>query len=238
MELTDSTVVEVPGEVETADDVVAALQVAAGEWDRWAADLRSTADRLEAKARVCRDTIALLTGQGLPLEWPAVEPATVEVPGPPPAPQRRGRPRSGAVPPLEDVAAVANAAIAAGNMPLGALADHFGKPASTVRNWLYRARKARLVDPEPSGVRVIEDHTVPEVPVPMPELQLVADTYREAVTVGRKPIQTIVDRFDATREQAHEWVNLARAAGLLPPRDEPQVPGVLPAGPGGRGLIG
>lgn len=152
--------------------------------------------------------------------------------------RQAGRPRSGAVPPLEDVASVANAAIAAGNMPLHALADHFGKPATTVRNWLYRARKAGLVDSEPSGVRVIEDHTVPEVPVPMPELQLVADTYREAVTVGRKPIQTIIDRFDATREQAHEWVNLARAAGLLPPRDEPQVPGVLPAGPGGRGLIG
>lgn len=93
MELTDSTV-EVPGEVETADDVVAALQVAAGEWDRWAADLRSTADRLEAKARVCRDTIAHLTGQTLPLEGPAVEPP-VQVPGPPPcsaASQEEGAP--------------------------------------------------------------------------------------------------------------------------------------------------
>lgn len=250
-------------EVAMLDDVVAALEAAAGEWSRQVVELREAADRLEAKAATCRSTVAELLA-GLAEDTPDI-PAAPAVPGPPPAPEppakpkrprkkapapvptdpatttttppasssvKAGRPRSGGVPPLEEVAAVANAAIEAGQLPLEALVEHYGKPATTVRNWLYRARQAHLVATgSGSGLKVVEDHTVPATPVPMPELQLVADTYVEAVTVGRKPIQTIVDRFDATRDQAHEWVALARAGGLLPPRDEPQVQAELPKAP-------
>ena len=123
---------------------------------------------------------------------------------------------------LDEVAAVVAAGHAAGQLPLAALVAHFGKPESTVKNWLHRARTAGLIAPSPrAAIKVIEDNTLPTVPVNMPPLQEIADTFREAVAVSRKPIQTIVDRYDCTREVANEWVALARAAGLLPPKGEP-----------------
>ena len=98
-----------------------------------------------------------------------------------------------------------------------------------VKRWLLRAKNAGLINPPPpAALKVIEDNTLPTVvdacDATREHLQIVAETYKEAVTVGRKPIQTIVDRFDCTREVAQQWVDQARAAGVLPPRHEPAVP--------------
>lgn len=155
-------------------------------------------------------------------------PVTPAPPKAPPAALERAKERK---PTLSSIAEVANAAIARGE-PVGpALRAHFGKPQTTVNNWLSKLRRLDMLTKPAktaSALRVVEDNTLPATPPEAPPLAEVAATYKEAVEAGRRPIQTIVDRYDCTRADAQAWVNATRAAGLLPPRPEPQVPAELP----------
>lgn len=70
-------------------------------------------------------------------------------------------------------------------------------------------------------------HKAPPKPK-MPPLEDIAAAYKDADEAGRRPIAAIAGRWDVDRAVAQEWVNLTRAAGHLPPRDEPQVARTAP----------
>jgi len=57
----------------------------------------------------------------------------------------------------------------------------------------------------------------------VPELSVIAGVYLESVRSGRRPIQALMERFNVDRDSAKSWPTLCRAAGLLPPRDQPQI---------------
>jgi hypothetical protein len=56
----------------------------------------------------------------------------------------------------------------------------------------------------------------------------VAKVYLAAISEGRKPILALMDHFGVDRSTAKNWPSRLRRDGLLPPRDEPQVPSVAP----------
>lgn len=152
----------------------------------------------------------------------------------PPAPTKPAKPTKPAAKgsvDLHEVARVVIEADAAGQPPIPALVAHFRKPESTVKNWLKRVRDSGMVPRSPRpNLRVVDEDPSPPRPAALPAggLQEVADTFREACEVNRRPIQTIVDRYDVDREVATEWVALCRADGLLPPKGEPVVPAEAP----------
>ena len=89
---------------------------------------------------------------------------------------------------LVEVARVVNDAQEAGRLPIPALVEHFRKPESTVKNWLHRARNAGMVTAPPKpNIRIVDP---PPTPASRPPLDEIADTFREALTAGRKGIQT------------------------------------------------
>ena len=215
-------------DVATHEEVVALLR----------ADLEHGEEALAAAHQLAYQILELLpaTATGPPPAAPRhrkVKNTTrPPAPKPAPAPPSAGRPgpKTGK-PPLDEIAEVVNAAIRANQPVVEALATRYGKPASTVKNWFAQVRKAGL------AVGPSRPIPAPAAPAPKPTpaddetehpLADVAATVREAYEVGRRPIQTVIDRFDVDRATAQQLVNAAREAGLLPPRSEPQVPGELP----------
>jgi len=55
-----------------------------------------------------------------------------------------------------------------------------------------------------------------------------AGVYLAAVQADRKPIQALMDHFGVDRLTAKNWPAQLRDAGLIPPRDQPQVPSEAP----------
>lgn len=163
------------------------------------------------------------TPRPVPAPIAAPTPAPAALPAKPPAPPAHRAKRG--VPGLDDVAQVVNTANANGVLPMPALIGHYNLPASTVKNWLKRARDAGLIAPSPrSNRRVVEDlDPSPPKPDPLAILPEIAETFITACTVGRKPIQAIVDRYDIGRDLATEWVAQCRTAGLIRPKGEPVV---------------
>ncbi len=115
-----------------------------------------------------------------------------------------------------------------GTYSTAALAERFDVPTSTAKNWVGECRRRGLnVDPPAPTETSTElaDHPSSTTKILLAEI---ADTYREALSVGRRPIQTLVDRYDVDRAIAQGWVNQCRKVGLLPPRTEPQVEATAP----------
>lgn len=56
----------------------------------------------------------------------------------------------------------------------------------------------------------------------------IAELYKDAYVDGRRPLTAIADRYGVDRKCAARWVADCRAVGLLPPRNQPPVQGVLP----------
>lgn len=147
---------------------------------------------------------------------PAPAPVATSNEGRPSGP--RGRPPRFEYP---TIAAWITEAEAAGTYTTAALAAHFDVPLSTAKNWRSRCLALGLLAAE--VVVAGPAPAVEEVP-----LEEIAATYLEAVSVDRKPIQTLVDRYDIDRTTANQWVTRCREQGLLPPRNEPQIPAEAP----------
>ena len=56
-----------------------------------------------------------------------------------------------------------------------------------------------------------------------PDLAAIAAVYIAATRSGRRPIEALMEKFNVDRASAKPWPELCREAGLLPPRDQPQV---------------
>lgn len=153
-------------------------------------------------------------------------PATPAAPAAVPAAVKASKVRKSEVD-LDEVARVVLEARDKGVLPIPALQAWSGQSESKVSAWLKRAIARGLIPADRRPVpRVVPDP--PARPPKMPPLDTLAAAYKAAVAEGRRPIGTLADRYDAPREIVQEWVERARTAGLLPPRNEPQVPGVLP----------
>lgn len=110
------------------------------------------------------------------------------------------------------------------SVPVAAgLAKLYRVPESTARNWMTRCREQGLVPPLSANLRVVEDNTTPAGHGVF-DPNLVAKAYLDAMRAGRRPVQTVADQFDVTKDVAQEWVGLCRTLGLLPPAGEPQLP--------------
>jgi hypothetical protein len=72
---------------------------------------------------------------------------------------------------------------------------------------------------EETRTRVLERARSPRQgsPITNEHLTQVADVYRTALAAGRRPTQTIRERWHVERATASRWVAAARAAGLLGP---------------------
>jgi hypothetical protein len=57
----------------------------------------------------------------------------------------------------------------------------------------------------------------------VPELSVIAGIYLDSLRSGRRPIQALMERFNVDRDSAKGWPTMCRTAGLLPPRDQPQI---------------
>jgi hypothetical protein len=57
----------------------------------------------------------------------------------------------------------------------------------------------------------------------VPDLAVIAALYATATRAGQRPIEALMQKFNVDRESAKAWPQLCREAGLLPPRDQPQV---------------
>ena len=168
------------------------------------------------------------TPAALPAEVPTEPASELEVPAVPADTKKPGRPRTVD---YDEAAQVIADGHAAGVMPLLALMNHYKKPPAFANSLIRSLRRVGMMPEGPkANIRIVEDTTdpdqasPPDTPVIVPPAAAGAGTFREAVRANRRPIQTIVDRYDCTREQAQEWVDAARAAGELPPKGEPVLP--------------
>lgn len=145
-----------------------------------------------------------------------------------PAPSRpSAKPAAGRAGGLDYAAIAADivALRAAGTPVHTALAAKYGVPESTAKNWPGRCRQLGLLSDEPARLRVVEDNTGPAVEDAIPfDAQLVAETYVGAVRLGKRPVQTVADRFNIERPMAAWYITQAREVGALPPQNEPQLP--------------
>lgn len=57
----------------------------------------------------------------------------------------------------------------------------------------------------------------------VPDLSVIATCYLDALRTGRPPIEALMEKFNVDRDSAKGWPALCRTAGLLPPRDQPQL---------------
>lgn len=131
-----------------------------------------------------------------------------------------GRPR---VHDYEQIAMWIYSARENGTFSVPALAERFGVEVTVAKNWTTRCRQlGYAIDPPAPAT------TTPAIDLEGFDLDEVASTYKEAFTVGRRPVQTIIDRYDVTRDTARALVARCRAEGLLPPRDEPPVAAEAP----------
>lgn len=115
---------------------------------------------------------------------------------------------------------------AAGTPIYAALAAKYRVPDSTARNWPGKCRRLGLLaDEKHVPLRVVEDNTGPadEDAIPF-DAQLVAEPYLGAIRLGKRPVQTIADRFNVDLQQARRYITGARDVGALPPVTEPQLP--------------
>jgi hypothetical protein len=164
---------------------------------------------------------------------PAVKPSATKPKAPKPNAKAAPIPRPPATKPSGRPTAVDYAAVAADIVALRAagtpispvLAAKYRVPESTARNWPARCTKLGLLaDEKHTPIRVVEDHTGPDGdPIPF-DPALVAETYLGAVRLGRRPVQTVADRFNLSHSMAVAYVAKARRMGALPPANEPQLP--------------
>lgn len=147
----------------------------------------------------------------------------------------------------QQTADVCTAAIAASTPYARALNAAFGWTMSQSMTRIARARAAGFDIPMGKGgrrpadraARVAPERVAPVVVADVERDELatvmasgtacdrrlvkVASIYRHAVIAGRRPIASIAEHLDIEHREAQDLVHRARAAGLLPPRNEPQV---------------
>ena len=57
----------------------------------------------------------------------------------------------------------------------------------------------------------------------VPDLAVIAGIYLDSLRNGRRPIESLMERFNVDRDSAKGWPALCRDAGLLPARNQPQI---------------
>jgi|GEM_PF-4096958 len=180
-------------------------------------------------------------GAAMPAESPKPKAAKKSAPKPPATPARdvrtnqintaaaRGRP------PLEEIAAVYNAAKAAKKSTGQAMADHFGVPLSTTNNWPSALRKAGLIADERGPGR---PPGAPNKPKPAADAQVtqISDApsrkpggpvARDYVEIARHIVEfrdagvpvapALSKMFKVPESTAKNWMSRCREQGLVKP---------------------